>query len=356
MNRHVVANSRSDIPAVPVPVPSEGMAVSIAAIFAREMETREISLDDSFFDLGGDSLMAENIIIAVQTQFGVALPTAALLEAPTPRKLSVIVRRALGGHPASKLIVPMSSNPDREPLVMIHGMSGSPLFSNRFGAGIRERFNLLAVRGMGLQPREDPYSDMRELSQNYFDGIQAVTGTHPRCIGGLCVGGLVAMEIGQMSHAATGLRPSIVLIDPPPLGSAWLRPARDNRMSATRERQLNRQVRFWRSIRDIAVAMGLGQSAIGRKARRETFKKSLTRSVAGYVPVPYPCDILIIASSEWGKETVEAYRNWASDDIRIDVRIVPGQHREFRKADMSLIDRWIIDFLEKRGVRLAASA
>lgn len=326
----------------------DGTSAVIADLFASEIKVGKVGVDDNFFDLGGDSLAAENLILAVQKRFGVDLQTSALLEAPTPRELGEMIVRARRAHSARSLVVPVSSGTDREPLAMIHGMSGSALFASRFSVRLRQRFSLLAVRGMGLESGELPCEELEGIVDNYFEGLGEMAGRAPRFVGGLCLGGLLAVEVGRRTYAQTGERPALVLIDPPPRGSAWLRPEKDNRMTQRRQRQMARQAKFWSWLRDVCVRLDLGQSLLGRKARREAFKKTLTRAVAGFSPAPFPCDVLVIASSEWGAQTIGDYKAWATEEMNLHVVTLPGRHNGFRQANMNAIEDAIVGFLEQR--------
>jgi thioesterase domain-containing protein len=251
-------------------------------------------------------------------------------------------------HPARRLAVQVSGSHGQEPIAMIHGISGSALFANRFGKALKQRYSIIAVRGMGLEPGETPYGSVEEISANYFDGLSSATGQHPHVIGGICLGGLLAIEVGRLTFEATGERPALLLIDPPPLGSAWLKPMADNRMTAQRRRQITRKVVYWRLLRDTLAAVGLGQSRLGRHTRQKAFKSMLVRAAAGFSPSSYPCDILVVASSEWSATTVEQYKDWASENTRVETVVMPGTHDKFRAANMDAIDAAIIAFLDAR--------
>lgn len=333
----------------PVPLADTGPAHAIAGLFAAELEVPSVGLDDNFFDLGGDSLMAETLVLAVQKRFGVKLQTSVLLEAQTPREFGRLIASLVPAHPARQLIVPVSGSIGHEPIAMIHGITGSALFANRFSRLLKEKYAIMAVRGMGTEPGEQPYSTIAEIGSTYFEALTSVTGQHPEVLGGICVGGLLAIEVGRLSFEATGRRPAILLIDPPSPGSPWLKPMRDNQMTEARRRQIARKVIYWRLQRDLMSGLGLGQTRLGRHLRKKAFKSALLQATAGFVPSSYPCDILILASSEWGATTVEQYQGWASGKATVKTVVIPGTHDKFRGANMELIDREIIAFLSARS-------
>lgn len=326
---------------------SDARAAVIASIFAAELGVEAVGLDDNFFDLGGDSLMAENLVLAVQRRFNQGLQTAVLLEAPTPRELAQLVRGA--SHPSRRLIVPVVGSLGAEPLAMVHGVSGSPLFANRFGDRLKQRYRLLAVRGMGIERGEKPVPTREEMIGNYFEGLKAATGQVPLVVGGICMGGIIAMELGRMAYEATGKKPQLLLIDPPPLGSYWMRPNPDNSMNGRRRRRLDHHVAYWQTVHAVFDGLGLGLTKPGRIARHKMFKKTLFRALAGFTPARYPCDMLVIASSEWGVHTVDQFRDWAKGNGDMHTVVMPGTHDGFREANMDAIDDEIIQFLTRSG-------
>lgn len=71
------------------PTPSDQMnAHEIAQIFQRVLDVPEVKLDDDFFALGGDSLLATRIISALARGSGVELRLDDVMAAPTPNALA----------------------------------------------------------------------------------------------------------------------------------------------------------------------------------------------------------------------------------------------------------------------------
>ena len=51
-------------------------------LFGSVLALDDVGLDDDFFDLGGDSLAAIELVAAIDEQFGIDMPPSALLESP----------------------------------------------------------------------------------------------------------------------------------------------------------------------------------------------------------------------------------------------------------------------------------
>jgi non-ribosomal peptide synthase protein (TIGR01720 family) len=78
--------------------PNEAVAEILSGIYREVLGVEEVGSDESFFDLGGDSLAALRAIGAINAAFGSRLGVAVLLEAPTVRDLS----RVLAGRGAGE--------------------------------------------------------------------------------------------------------------------------------------------------------------------------------------------------------------------------------------------------------------
>jgi acyl carrier protein len=65
----------------------------VAGIYAQVLGIERVGIDDSFFDLGGDSLSAMRVITAINTALDVGLAVRVLFDAPTVARLSFAQNR-----------------------------------------------------------------------------------------------------------------------------------------------------------------------------------------------------------------------------------------------------------------------
>jgi len=68
-------------------------------LWKKILKTENISLDDDFFEKGGDSLLAMDVSLELQRLTGLALPESILFEASTIRELAKRLTRQMGGQP-----------------------------------------------------------------------------------------------------------------------------------------------------------------------------------------------------------------------------------------------------------------
>ncbi len=81
--------------------PPTATETELSAIWRELLRRSEIGLDDDFFCLGGHSLLGMKMLVRIQKRFGLALPLAVLLRAPSVRRLAALIDQRSGTGQAS---------------------------------------------------------------------------------------------------------------------------------------------------------------------------------------------------------------------------------------------------------------
>ncbi|HTX95536.1 MAG TPA: amino acid adenylation domain-containing protein, partial [Mycobacterium sp.] len=98
----LTVNGKLDIRALPAPeyqdgdqyrAPTNAIEEILAGIYAEVLGLERVGVDDSFFDLGGDSLSAMRVIAAINTTLDIQLAVRTLFSAPSVTSLSQQIRR-----------------------------------------------------------------------------------------------------------------------------------------------------------------------------------------------------------------------------------------------------------------------
>jgi phthiocerol/phenolphthiocerol synthesis type-I polyketide synthase E len=75
----------------PAEPPADGIESGVAALYSEVLGIPGLAADDDFFDLGGDSLSAAQLIARVSESFGVTVPLETVFNTPTIRGLAATV-------------------------------------------------------------------------------------------------------------------------------------------------------------------------------------------------------------------------------------------------------------------------
>ncbi|MFN3495596.1 MAG: non-ribosomal peptide synthetase, partial [Hydrogenophaga sp.] len=199
-------------PASPQALPDDLRRMT--ALFARVLECAEVAPDDSFFDLGGNSLLALRLMARIESEFGACGGTMGV---------GLLKTHAT---PASLLAAMRSTARDALPrhLVAIQGEgSGVPLYGIH-GLGHRERLYrpLASALGPGLPvfgltvgyaDLAQPLPSLEELAAQYLQDIQAHRPTGPLVLAGLSHSGYVAFELAHQLTRAGREVARLVLFD-----------------------------------------------------------------------------------------------------------------------------------------------
>ncbi|MEV0674876.1 condensation domain-containing protein, partial [Mycobacterium sp. NPDC050441] len=103
----LTVNGKLDRGALPPPeysdgdryrAPSTPAEEIVAGIYAQVLGLERVGVDDSFFDLGGDSLSATRLINAINASVGADLAVRAVFETPTVAQLAARVAESSGGR------------------------------------------------------------------------------------------------------------------------------------------------------------------------------------------------------------------------------------------------------------------
>ncbi|MCV7241158.1 AMP-binding protein, partial [Mycobacterium mantenii] len=154
----LTVNGKLDTRALPAPeyqdadryrAPVSAIEEILAGIYAQVLGVERVGVDDSFFDLGGDSLSAMRVIAAVNTTLSKGISVRALFEAPTVAELAPRLgggadrpsRVLAGPRPAA---VPLSFGQSR--LWFIDQLQGpSPMYNMPAALRIRGRLDVPAL-------------------------------------------------------------------------------------------------------------------------------------------------------------------------------------------------------------------
>jgi amino acid adenylation domain-containing protein len=188
------ANRKVDRNALPSPAaiaprqpaaPQDDLELQLLAMWEDILQTSPINLQDDFFDLGGESLLAAKLLKRIEKLVNQKIPLSVLLHAPTIERLARTLRDF---NAAPRRSCALREGGSRPPFLCV---GAGPLFRN------------LAKRLGPDQPfltllrEDDAPATLEEIAAYHVETIRMVQPEGPYFIGGWSDTGIVAYEVAR---------------------------------------------------------------------------------------------------------------------------------------------------------------
>jgi amino acid adenylation domain-containing protein len=173
---------------------------------------KHLTLDDDFFEHGGNARLLAGLQQRIATEFGRNLTVAALFDHPTIRRQTVLIR----GDVKSRPVLPpgvfvLHPQGTRQNIFWLHNLLPPPL-SKEFGDDQPFFFVAFTARDVALLG-ETP--SMQVMAACMLRKILDTQPRGPYIISGRCIGGVLAYEVASQLRAAGEEVSLLVMIDAP---------------------------------------------------------------------------------------------------------------------------------------------
>jgi amino acid adenylation domain-containing protein len=217
-------NSKIDRTALPTPdltkstpgtklvTPRNTVEQKLIEIWEEVLEVHPISIKDSFFDLGGYSLLSIQLFNKIENQFGVKLPLSSLLNSETIEKLAVVLS---GIEPANNWssVVEIQPHGEESPLFFMHPLGGEVMCYRKLAMHLGSERPFYALQPQGLDGKETPHTRVEDMASRYIRDMQNVQPQGPYFIGGFSFGGIIALEVAQQLQQQGEEVASLIMLD-----------------------------------------------------------------------------------------------------------------------------------------------
>ncbi|MFL5282065.1 MAG: non-ribosomal peptide synthetase [Rhodopila sp.] len=336
-------------------------------LFNVMLETDDIGIHDSFFDNGGHSLLAVELMLRVEELFGVELPLVTLFEAPTVAGLAEKLRHRgpIGGaadRPPLNLVT-IRRGDRSHPIFLVAGGYGGMVEMILYSRALQRLPGGQAIYGLrsrGMNGTDPLPGGVAGLAKMHVAAIREVQPQGPYTLAGECVGGAVAFEMAQQLVEAGETVAALILLDSwcPSAGAQahyeWVERPRTIISAALPVVRLTVQ-ELWTTVREdlgrarnglrqiprsVFAVMKDGAHALRRLRSRlaliggpqpghsRAAERAYRRGLMAYRPRRYPGPVTLIASArsvEVG--AANTWRRWAGGGLT--VHEVPGDHDSY---------------------------
>ncbi|MEE4186979.1 MAG: SDR family NAD(P)-dependent oxidoreductase [Roseobacter sp.] len=211
--------------------PEGAIEVTLAGFWSDLLGVEQIGAEDSFFDLGGHSLIAVRLFAQIRKTYNVDFPISVLFEAPTIRKVAALIAargvstgEADGTAPAQVAperrfthLVPMHSGEGGSltPFFLVAGMFGNVLNLRHLAHLLGADRPFYGLQARGLYGDEKPHDSIPEAASDYIAEMRQMQPHGPYMVGGFSGGGIIAFEIARQLRSQGEEIAAIILLDTP---------------------------------------------------------------------------------------------------------------------------------------------
>ncbi|MHA4806479.1 non-ribosomal peptide synthetase [Flavitalea flava] len=160
------------------------------------LNQEKIGMQDDFFELGGNSLNALQIMVGLEKRTGMRLPLSSLFGAPTIKKLAELVNS--GGRSVSWApLVPIKPGGTKAPVYIVHGYGMNVLTFNRMARYLDPEQPVYGFQAKGLNGVDEPFDRMEDIAADYIREMLSHHNADSYNLAGYSFGGIVAFEMAR---------------------------------------------------------------------------------------------------------------------------------------------------------------
>ena len=314
-----------------VTLPEDGTyTTDVAAMFAQVFDVPTVGPNDDFFQMGGDSLMAESLILEIERRFGVIISIAALLESPTPRQLADVVTRTMANLPG-RCLVPVAVSGRGTPIFCVHGMGGAPGYARKLASGTDRP--IYGFRAEGLLAGELPRPNIAQMAKGYLREVRTVQPRGPYLLFGQCGAAMIAYEMAQQLVGEGETVAGLILADPTHKDqllndfTPWL--------TTSGEALARTQKKFANQIAQALIAAAASAKLTGED-RWQLVRRVVRMAIAAYSPKPYSGPLLLLCSNERRDLILNPERGLPTLAPALEVATIDADHIALFSSDESL--------------------
>lgn len=346
-------------PASETALPADADTARVQAAFGKLLGLSAVGPDQSFFELGGNSLLSVRLMSLVERDFGRRLSLAALYRHPTPREIAAELRRDDGGAP--DCLIPIQPEGVRPPLYAVHILGPKNGFFRPLSQRLPPDQPLLGLTLNLLDPASP--SSLPEIAALYAETVRRHSPQGPVHLIAVSQGSYVAYELAQQLIASGREVAGLYLVDAEGPGGRplshdhhsmryYLSRLRRNFFGVMRGRLalLQREIGFRVVRRYLRLRRLLGADNRTLAHSIAAHQAAIDLAIAAYEPQPYPGEITVFRATNPDRDTPEGLASglgWA-DCAPGRVRLIDtsGDHLSILK------EPFVADFATHLGALL----
>lgn len=341
---------------------SDDLERKLAAIWSRSVGMSVSVRDDFFDDLGGESVVAAQLVTEVQRATGVSIPMSMLLELPTVARMAEFLR---GSSHAGSLAVLVQAGGPREPLFCVTGRDGSVIKFRHLAARLGDGRPFYGLTFHGFELDDFPTSSAT-LVACYAEAIRRIQPQGPYYLAGYSGGARNAAQIATLLERQGETVAFVGFLDAAGATQhATLLQRMGNRVDMARRRPAKNGLGYLAELSSRPLRMLKRWLADWRGARGVIFPKPVRAKNQAHARLrgdgpSHPLGAtatLFRAHNGLGRLSTSPDAGWSSVGVgHLEIVDVPGDHNTILTDDVDALARELAAAVERAERRLVTPA
>lgn len=160
-------------------------------------------LDADFFEIGGDSLLAAQMLVHLEHRTGVTVPMGELVAARTVRQVAAVVNRLASAPdvPPPTTSMVQAGDPSRPRLWFVHDLQGSAYRVRHVAEHLGDDQPVWSFESPLLRGEPNPFRSLETFAARYITDLRAAQPEGPYWLAGYSFGGICAYEMARQLRA-----------------------------------------------------------------------------------------------------------------------------------------------------------
>lgn len=324
-------------------LPTSDIGKKLIEIWQEVLGLSTISIDDNFFDIGGDSIQSIQML-AMARKEGIILSPNQIFEYQTIKELENFVLKNDGQDEQWDYLVPFRKTGNKKPLFCLHAGGGNVFFYKGLVDHIDPQRPLYGIQASGMYGKKHKmHNTISEMANDYIEAIKSVQSEGPYNIMVYCFSASVGHEMA-MKFKVAGEKCNLIVMDT--MAKPWSLNT-PHRIKVRTVGFLNRLLKSPISTLKNMISIRLNKASRRMKiygGDRENTLEELQTNLER-LSITYPWEVfdgeisLILtekAHDSLNKETINSWQEFASGGVR--VLKTEGSHTDvFKESNLPYV-------------------
>ena len=168
----------------------------ILSLWKKILKVEKMGIDDDFFDMGGHSLKAVQLMAEIKREKEISIPLASLILNSTVRTFAPLLTSNKKDS-FWQCLVPIRSKGTKTPLFLIHGAGLNILLYQSLTHHLKEDRPIYAFQAKGLDGSRELSNNIEEMADDYIEEIKKIQPVGPYLLLGFSLGGFIAYDMAK---------------------------------------------------------------------------------------------------------------------------------------------------------------